>query len=151
MGLNPYTDRITCICAMDRKRKIYIIDEDESNILKRFVELIKNIDTMVTWNGREFDLPFIKIRCLKHKIKIQDRFILVDLKQIFTPFKFEDGLRRPHLSEVASLLGIGAKLMSGSAAPKLFEKKQYDILKKYCMKDVLLTKNIYEKIKKLSY
>ncbi len=42
---------------------------DEREVIRRFWEMVKGYDQVVTFNGRTFDCPFIMIRSAVHKIK----------------------------------------------------------------------------------
>jgi DNA polymerase, archaea type len=71
-GINPRENRIYAIGCMNEKWKISIfMDICESRILKQFLKLLERSkpDIVYTYNGTNFDLPFIIARCELHNIK----------------------------------------------------------------------------------
>ncbi len=43
----------------------YNNDKDEKELLNAYIEAIKNVDVVVTYNGQHFDIPFLKERCAR--------------------------------------------------------------------------------------
>ena len=71
-GINPRENRIYAIGCMDEMGKIFIfMSVCESKILNQFVQLLERSkpDLVYTYNGTEFDLPFLIVRCELHGIK----------------------------------------------------------------------------------
>ncbi|GAB1538379.1 hypothetical protein NUACC21_10390 [Scytonema sp. NUACC21] len=70
-GINPRENRIYAIGCMSETGKIAIfMDEAESQILVSFLKHLEasKPDVIYTYNGTEFDLPFIISRCKLHGI-----------------------------------------------------------------------------------
>jgi DNA polymerase elongation subunit (family B) len=64
-------DQILSICLMDRTGKeYYFSDKEERKILLAFSDFLfeKGVDMLVGWNSKEFDLPYITKRMLKHEL-----------------------------------------------------------------------------------
>lgn len=71
-GINPKESRVYAIGCMNEMGKIFIfMDICESRILNQFLKLLERYkpDVVYTYNGTEFDLPFIIARCELHGIK----------------------------------------------------------------------------------
>ena len=165
-GLNPYYDRVTCIgFAFEDDKTIGIIAENEKDILEKFDELTKNleINKVVTWNGDNFDIPFLKVRAKKHNIEfVCGKEMSVDARKLFPKFSFpytEQGFftkvvkvkeREPSLNETAEFFNIPGKLRYGKCAIKLFYKHDWDDLINYCKRDVSILRSIYKKLKGVS-
>lgn len=53
--------RILSIGAIDQEgNQFYFDEEDEAEMIKKFLKILKNYDILVSWNGDEFDIPYIK-------------------------------------------------------------------------------------------
>lgn len=83
-GLNPVVDRIFAIGSRDENASANIfMHQNERKLLKEFVSLVGDTkpDVLFTYNGTNFDLPFIIKRCqtlkIKHPFKIGDREITI--------------------------------------------------------------------------
>ncbi len=71
-GLDPTVDRIFAIGSRNALKQTDIfIDQNETKILKEFVTLVRDTkpEVLLTYNGMNFDLPFIIKRCQVHNIK----------------------------------------------------------------------------------
>jgi len=80
-GLNPYTDQITCIGVLraiptvglsvtHETTDIIFVErpEEEGDCVCRVSDLLFNIEQVFTYNGSNFDIPFLLTRALKYKI-----------------------------------------------------------------------------------
>lgn len=98
---------------------------------------------LVTKNGKGFDLPFVLTRLsLKRDLcEGGDLFMLkydhFDLQEITS--------KRISLQSMAELLNCKTKSGTGMNAIKLWEEGRYDELKKYCMRDVDVTEEVFLK------
>ena len=74
MGTNPYFGKIICIgLKLNKNSKSYtkaLIEGSEYDILVSFWEILKQCYdvTFVSYNGLDFDVPFIRVRSMHHKI-----------------------------------------------------------------------------------
>ena len=159
-GLNPwYGDRITCTCAKtENGDSIKIVDRDESKILDKFtgwlckLKFYSNIDNyyFLTKNGKQFDIPFILTRfTILYGLAKEDYDDTLDFLKCEHFDLQEVTSKRVSLQVMAELLNCTPKSGTGSNAIKLWENKEYDKLKKYCMQDVLTTIEVFEKWKQL--
>lgn len=83
-GLNPDIDRIYAIGTRNEKGTVKVfMHPDEQKLLQEFVDFIHNSKTEIlfTYNGTNFDLPFIVKRCqilkIKHPFKISRKEIVI--------------------------------------------------------------------------
>lgn len=134
----------------------YIVGS-EKEILERFWELARHYDTFVTYNGRGFDVPYLMIRSAVHEMKptrnlMSNRYLNlqrdgkhVDLADQFT---FYGALwPRPKLHFVVEAFGIKTPKggLDGKQVPQAFRDGRYEEIARYCMADVVATKELYEK------
>lgn len=75
-GFSPTTSNIYLIGCLRRNGSHVIIDqffaeskEDEKEVLEKFIDLSKNFNTIISFNGIGFDIPFIKAKCEYFNIK----------------------------------------------------------------------------------
>jgi len=153
-GLQPwYGNRITCICAKDSNgERFHRSEEQEHKIIDSFFSWLTkrsaNKFNIVTYNGKEFDIPFILAR-LAQMINLDTHnalFLLeyphIDLKEIVEQITG----KRLALDTVTRLLGCTPKSGTGTNAIGLWKKRQLDKLMEYCSQDVDTTEKVYLKL-----
>ena len=134
---------------------VRFIQLDEYGILSTFWEDISKFDVYITFNGRAFDIPFIRIRSAILGIKcsrdlMTPRFkpkqstypMHIDLLEEFT---FQGILRRFNLDFYCKSFGIKSPKedVSGKDVSKLIKDgKGFDVAK-YCYGDVLATAELF--------
>lgn len=96
-GLSLYYDKITIIGTFDGKVINFFIRD---NNLNEFINFIKNYEIIVTFNGKLFDIPFIRKEFPKIKmppIHIDLRYLLrsIDLTGPLKKIEKKLGYRRP--------------------------------------------------------
>lgn len=153
-GLNPwYGDRATCICAkINSGPNIKISNKDENTLIKLFLNwFYENTKggkyTLVTFNGKVFDIPFIMTRCFLGSDSLSKITLsLLDYPHIdlFEEIQKITG-KRLGLNTVAAILGCTQKSGNGLNAIKLWEDGKYNELKDYCFQDILTTEEVYHK------
>ena len=114
----------------------------------------------VTFNGREFDCPFLMLRSLILGIKPSENLMRgsdftfkdyhVDLMKELTFNRHSPtGARRKFsLDFYCKQLGIESPKVNGVQGDKvkeIYESKQYKILADYCMGDVIATTKLFNK------
>jgi len=133
-------------------------DSDEAEIIRRFFEGIeKYTPTLVSWNGRGFDLPVLHYRSLLHGVtaprywetggedqsfrwnnylsRFHERH--TDLKDVLAGY--ESRASAP-LDEIAQMLGFPGKLgMSGADVWDRWLAGEIGAIRDYCETDVLNT------------
>jgi hypothetical protein len=137
-------------------------DSAEAEIVQRFFEGIeKYTPTLVSWNGRGFDLPVLHYRSLLHGIQAprywetgaEDQSFRwnnylgrfherhTDLKDVISGY---EARASAPLDEVAQMLGFPGKLgMSGADVWERWLAGEIDAIRNYCETDVLNTYLVY--------
>lgn len=145
-GLSPlYGDRLTCIGARDNLGNSFCESlENEWALIQKFLVWLtaRSTHTLVTANGRDFDVPFIVIRATLLGIPSSDFHFLpamahFDLQTVTK--------RKVSVDDMAKLYGFAGKSGNGFDAIRLWEHRKIDELKRYCMDDVLLTERLFLK------
>jgi len=166
--LPPHLQRIaviSCVLRDDEGVRVFSIGEPESSeaeAIQRFFDGIdKYVPTLVSWNGRGFDVPVLAARGLMHGVnaacfwdtgsdnkdfkwsnyinRFHDRHLdLMDMLSLY------GGGRGSPLDELAKLCGFPGKLgMDGSAVWESYRDGAIASIRDYCETDVANTYLIY--------
>lgn len=118
--------------------------------MKTMTQAIFNGSTLVSFNGKEFDLPFIFNRALINNISE----ILPDYPELIHKYRNDKHtdlisfFDRGGLNSLAYLMGIGELYDDkGDAIEKYYEKDDLTSIYEKLAKDLIKTELIYEKIK----
>lgn len=85
-GLSKFTDKITTIGVYDGEEpKIFIRGIN----LEKGVELLKQFDIIVSFNGKQFDIPFIE-----YQFNQSINAVHLDLRYLLKEFGFSGGLKK---------------------------------------------------------
>ena len=129
-------------------------------LIKTFWDIItsKGYNLLVTFNGREFDCPFVMLRSIYHKIKpgynLMDgsdfnfKNYHVDLLKEFTFFTHSGrGARRKFsLDFYCQKFGIQSPKgngISGDMVGQLYDEKRYQEIADYCLGDVIAESELF--------
>lgn len=130
----------------------------ESDLVKGFFShLKKNISRLVSFNGKNFDLPVLKYAAMKHEVeaswlyKLGDkwnnygqRYSLdwhCDLADAFSDF---GASARVKMNELCAAFGLPGKLgIDGSQVMEMFDQGRLQEIRDYCETDVLNTYLLY--------
>ncbi|MFH1457466.1 MAG: ribonuclease H-like domain-containing protein [Patescibacteria group bacterium] len=114
--------------------KYYFFFEED---MEKFENLLSKAEYIIGFNSVSFDLPILQ--------RYMENLNLLNKKQIDLMVKLEEILGyKVSLQAVAkATFGVG-KISSGLEAIKMWKDGRIEELKKYCMDDVRLTKEIYE-------
>lgn len=89
-GLDSKSDRIFAIgCLQELNQRTVFMDEDEPKLLQQFIHHLQQSspDVVFTFNGMEFDLPFIATRCnlyhIPHPFQIKSEPRVIRTAQVF--------------------------------------------------------------------
>lgn len=141
------------------EEKVRYITLTEKEILERFWEYIPKYDMYITFNGKCFDIPFIKIRSAILGIKCSYSFgngkkfsnnnsgfinTHIDLVDVLT---FQGCIRRFNLDFYCRAFGIKSpkENISGKDVQEYMEQGRGLEVAKYCYKDVLATAELFNK------
>ncbi len=142
------------------KKVSSIEGKDEEEMLKNFLSFLdKYQPRLISFNGRNFDIPMMMIRAMKYSLtcnayfevdnkelnknkwdnyrsRYSDRFHL-DLMDVISEFGSARGLK---LDVLCSLIGAPGKYdVSGDMVFELFYEGEIEKIKEYCESDVLNT------------
>jgi DNA polymerase elongation subunit (family B) len=177
LGLSPLTGRVVSVALVNpdtnkgavyfsapnqkikdfKKGEVEFVVTTEKGILERFWAAAEKYDEFVTYNGHSFDVPFLIMRSMAHKIKptkniMSNRYYRsqdpkarhVDLMDQFTFYGAVPN--RPKLHLVCRALGIKSPKeegISGADVAKLFAKGYYKKIAEYNLRDTLATASVY--------
>jgi len=163
MALSPLYGKIACCGYYDSSsngRGVIFGDIDEKVLIENIFEmfLIPNNDNpspkICTWNGANFDIPFIYKSAMMYDIKITyplsywtKRYsteIHADLMQIWSGW---NSMQYAKLNDVASaILGdVKDDFDVTTIAEKMKTAEGRKEIENYCMQDVMLTKRLLDK------
>lgn len=144
---------IICICYKweDESEVNYLTWDSKQNdkaMLKKFIQVANMADELVGHNGDNFDLKWIRTRCLFHKIDMFPNYVTIDtLKIARQKFRFNSN----RLNYIAQYLGLGEKIKTEFDLWKdiLLHKDKVALQKmvKYCQKDVKLLEDVWKELR----
>ena len=171
-SLYPFTSKVIAIGFYDvEKNKSFVYYESEkeeeweaedkksqykglteSEMLKSFWKIVEFADRVVTFNGRNFDAPFLMLRSAMLKIKPSknlitnryDKSFHIDLLDQFT---FYGLTRKFNLDFYCNAFGIDSpksKGISGMEVKNLYEAGKLREIAIYCGNDVVATSELYQ-------
>lgn len=125
---------ISIVCVYDSETdeySSYLVEE-----LPKLWPLMERADMLVTFNGDYFDIPLLNKYYHGDLSKIKSLDLLAEVKKSLG--------RRIGLGNIAeATLGIG-KSAHGLQAVEWWKKGDIESIRKYCLQDVKVTKEIYE-------
>lgn len=143
-------------------RRIGIVGDvkDEPGILGDFAKLLEEKrPTLVTYNGRGFDMPVIATRCLRHGIPIGHYYQSRDVRYRFSPdghldlmdYVADFGAAKPsRLDIVAKLCGMPGKVgVDGKDVGPMVHAGRIQEVKNYCLCDVVQTAGVFLRVQLL--
>jgi 3'-5' exonuclease len=127
----------------------------EVELVSRFWQIFENVQTLITFNGRGFDLPVLETRALKHGIPLTRYFATGQGKSTYRGNRYSDAYhidlcdylsnfgaanRRNSLNLLAKLIGLPGKYnIAGEDVEYLYRQGRQKEINQYCMTDVLQT------------
>lgn len=151
-GLDPFTDRITAIGIVTDKEDLVITDKDEKKMIEFFWNYLKQFQLdgfkIIGFNNQTFDDVFIKLRSMKHNVKVIDlKYKSLDIRRIVFGYTKSKG----KLEDFSKLIGYEPKYngWSGKQIPLLWKNGNLDDLKEYVIQDAKMTWYIFKRIKEL--
>jgi DNA polymerase elongation subunit (family B) len=177
MGLSPLTGEVVAIGVLDVEKNKSVVyfqapgerfgeyeeggvtykQMSEAEMLLSFWNGVKNYGTLVTFNGRAFDVPFLMARSASHNIRPSKNFLSnrylgsqwanakhIDLQEELTYYGAMR--RRGSLHLWCRLFGIEspkAQGVSGDDVGQLFAEKRYQDIARYNVRDIVATRDLY--------
>ena len=163
--LNPETNNGKVYFSADDKTENYEKDgiqyevKNEKEILESFWQDVKNYDQIIGYNSRGFDCPFIIFRSMFYKILptknlMPNRYYSNQHLDLLDQLKFYGAFRGFSLEVMCEFLKIKNPKdegVSGLIVNELYEKGEYKKIAEYCMRDVVATKDLYERARDFIY
>jgi len=178
LGFSPLTGEIVAIGVHDyerSKRAVYYQDLDnnstkeedgvtyqtmtEAEMLNKFWEIAERYETFVTFNGYQFDVPYLMVRAAVHGIKptvnlLTNRYLSmqrgnkahIDLQD---QLSFYGAMRRKgslHMwTRVFGITSPKSEEINGHQVADLFKQKRYLDIARYNAADIQATAELYTK------
>ncbi len=142
---------------VSKKLGVFGENKEENEILSDFAKFIEERrPTLVTWNGRGFDMPVIATRCLRHGVPLRHYYGSRDMRYRFSPEGHLDlmdyiadfGAAKPaKLDIVARLVGMTGKVgVAGKDVGPMVHAGKIQEVRDYCLCDVIQTAAIFLRI-----
>jgi 3'-5' exonuclease len=172
LSLYPFTAKVIAIGIYDiLKEKSYVYYENETEeewfneeknihykglseagMLKSFWRIIEVTDQVISFNGRNFDVPFLMIRSAINKIKpgknlITKRFdstLHIDLLEQFTYYGLTRKFNLDFYCHAFSIKSPKSKEISGIEVKNLYEAGKVKDIAVYCGEDIYATYQLYK-------
>jgi len=124
----------------------------EKEMLQSFWKIIEITDEVITFNGRQFDIPFLMIRSALFKVKptknlIKGRYDTKTHIDLLEQFTFYGLTRKFNLDFYCQAFGIESpktKEISGMEVKNLYEAGKLKDIATYCSHDVYATYQLYK-------
>ena len=144
---------IICICyKWAGDDKVYSLtwdnNQDDKKMLEKFMSVANEASELVGHNGDKFDLPWIRTRCLFHRIPVFPTYTTIDtLKHSRSKFRFNSN----RLDYIAQYLNVGEKLETGGFDlwKDIVLNKDKEALEKmvtYCKNDVTILEKVHDQL-----
>lgn len=144
------------------RENVKYITSDEKTLIENFWNYIsKNkYNLFITFNGREFDCPYIMLRSMIHNVKpsynlmrgndfnIKDYHVDLMKEMTFNKHSPTGARRKFSLDWYCKKLGIESPKshgVTGDMVGEMFKQKKYKEIADYCYEDVIATGNLFEK------
>lgn len=177
LGFSPLTGEIVVIGVLDTEKNKGVVyfqapnvemeeykdgsftfkPRTEAEMIQDFWQGASSYKTLVSFNGRSFDVPFILLRGAKHKIKptinlMTNRYLRFQHSSVkhidlFDQLSFYGAVRRRgNLHLYCQALGIKSPKASGITGDdvgELFKNKKYQEIAEYNSWDLVATEELY--------
>lgn len=137
----------------------------ESELIARFWQIFENIQTLVTFNGRGFDLPVLEIQALKHGLSLGRYFGNTQSRYTYRSNRYNDAFHvdlcdylsnfgavypRNSLNLLSKLIGLPGKYtIEGEDVEYLHRQGRHKEINQYCITDVLQTYLLFLRVELL--
>jgi uncharacterized protein YprB with RNaseH-like and TPR domain len=144
---------IICICwKWEGDDKLYSLKWDkgcDKGMLQKFAKVADSADELIAQNGDNFDIKWLRTRCLYHDIPISPKFNSIDtLKMARSNFRFNAN----RLDYMGKFLGYGGKIKTDYDMWKDILLKNdcraMTLMVDYCKEDVCLLEKVYHRLQK---
>lgn len=172
MSLYPFTAKVIAIGIFDvEKEKPFVyyessIEEEwfvqekhahfkginEQEMLKSFWRIVEASDKVITFNGRNFDVPFLMIRSAINKVKPSknlmtnryDTSLHIDLLEQFSFYGLTKKFNLDFYCHAFGIESPKSEVISGMEVKNLYEAGRIKDIAIYCGNDILATYKLYK-------
>lgn len=143
-------------------RRIGVLGEGKSEraVLRDFAQIVNDRrPTLISFNGRGFDLPVIATRCLRYGIPLTQYYRSRDMRYRFSPeghldlmdFVADFGAAKPsRLDVLAKLCGMPGKVgVDGKDVAPMVQAGRIAEVRAYCLCDVVQTAGVFLRVQLL--
>lgn len=131
-----------------------IIDKDEQALLIEFYKALGELDEPsgacypITFNGTDFDIPFLNFRTMTHCIKSHYRLQPLQANDLKYLLAQKTNVKTPEhtLEEYAMHFGMNHfKNVKGADVGRLWEEQQLESIIEHCLSDLWITFQLYQR------
>lgn len=143
---------IICICyKWEGEKKVHSLTwnkkQCDKKLLKEFIKVANQADELIGHNGDNFDIKWIRTRCLKHNISMFPKYVTIDtLKFAKSHFRFNSN----KLDYISKFLGQEGKLPTGLGLWKKVclnnDATALSGMVKYCCGDVEQLEKVFKRM-----
>lgn len=113
-------------------------------MLVKFAKIANSADEIIAQNGDNFDIKWLRTRCLYHRISVSPKFNTIDtLKMARQGFRFNAN----RLDYMGKFMGFGGKIHTDYDMWKDIllknDQKAMALMVAYCKEDVVLLEKVY--------
>lgn len=179
-NLWPFTAQVVCIAMLNaessRGKVLFLAEDfeesdaepgpveftacaDEGELLAGFWEVAKRYDSIVTFNGRGFDVPFIYLRSallnvpvsrrdwLGYRYQVEPHCDLIEQLTFYGVSGRDGAARRFNLDFYCKAFGIDSPKshgVTGMDMNQMLAEKKFREIAEYCLRDVVATTLLYK-------
>jgi len=179
-NLWPLTARVVCIAMLNaetsRGKVLFLAEDfeegaaqpgpveftpcaDEGQLLAEFWEVAKRYDSIVTFNGRGFDVPFVYLRSallnvpvsrrdwLGYRYQVEPHCDLIEQLTFYGVSGRDGAARRFNLDFYCKAFGVDSPKshgVTGMDINQMLADKQFRQIAEYCLRDVQATALLYK-------
>ena len=134
-------------------------------MVSKFWQTFEGAQTLVTFNGRGFDLPVLETQALKHGLSLPRYFATGESRSTYRGSRYADAYhidlcdflsnfgaayRRNSLDLLAKMIGLPGKYtIAGEDVEYLYRQGRQKEINQYCMTDVLQTYLLFLRVELL--
>ncbi len=178
-ALWPFTAEIVCIAMLNAETEkgqvLFVADDfeedqtkgskvsfvpfpDENELLAGFWDIVRHYDTIITFNGRSFDVPFLYLRSahlnipisrkdwLGYRFQTSPHCDLADQLTFYNVSGRDGAARRFNLDFYCKAFGIDSPKgqgITGFEVTQFIAEGRYREVAEYCLRDVVATTELY--------
>ena len=180
LNLYPLTSRVVCVAMLNaetsRGQVLFIADEfeeaekadgpvefvtciDEAELLATFWNVVKHYESVVTFNGRGFDIPFLYLRSailavpiskmnwLGYRFQVEPHCDLAEQFTFYSVSGRDGAARKFNLDFYCKAFGIESPKshgVSGRDVNTMLAEGRFREIAEYCLRDVEATLSLYK-------